>query len=77
MSQQANLTDLEQVAENTKWDVTGISKMRRKNGNVIELNPGEILYHEGTPTGRSRRVGFLINKNEDQNQENENNKQSS
>ncbi|XP_072380650.1 uncharacterized protein [Diabrotica undecimpunctata] len=62
LANQARLIELENEAVNIKWDVIGISEVRRKDEELIELESGNILYHKGTENGRTSGVGFLINK---------------
>ncbi|XP_072403145.1 uncharacterized protein [Diabrotica undecimpunctata] len=62
LANQAKLIELENEAVNIKWDVIGISEVRRKDKELIELESGNILYHKGTENGRTSGVGFLINK---------------
>lgn len=49
---------LEQEQENIKWDIIRINEIKRKNQDLMELNLSNILYHQGTPTGRIRAVDF-------------------
>ena len=63
LSTQARLLELEHELETIKWDILGISEVRRKGEGMIKLQSGNHLYYKGTDTGRTSGVGFLINKN--------------
>lgn len=39
-----------------------IRKVRRKDEKLFELNSGNIQSHQGTTTGRTSGLGFVINK---------------
>lgn len=53
-----SLTELEQALEEIKWDIIGISEMRRV-GEAIEERENFIMYYKGETAGH-RGVGFII-----------------
>ncbi|XP_047026283.1 craniofacial development protein 2-like, partial [Helicoverpa zea] len=53
-----SLHELELATENIKWDILGISEMRRI-GEAIEERSQYVMYHKGEIAGQ-RGVGFLI-----------------
>lgn len=59
LSNQFKLTELEQGAENRKWDV--LLGIRRKK-ELIQLNVYNILDHQISPTERTSEAVLLINK---------------
>lgn len=56
-----SLQELELAIENVKWDILGISEMRRL-GEGIEERSHYITYHKGEVAGQ-RGVGFLVKLN--------------
>ena len=56
------LQELLEEAEKIKWDVIGLSEVRRKSEELMTLKEGHIFYYRGTKDGRLGGVGFLINK---------------
>lgn len=54
-----SLQELELALGNIKWDILGISEMRRL-GEGIEERGNYIMYHKGEVAGH-RGVGFLVN----------------
>ncbi|XP_072399758.1 uncharacterized protein [Diabrotica undecimpunctata] len=62
LSNQSRFIELEKETENINWDLIGISELRRKNEQVLELAPGNTFYYRDTSTGRTGGIGFLINK---------------
>lgn len=55
-----SLQELEKALEDVKWDILGISELRRL-GEKIEERTGYILFHKGEIAGHGG-VGFLIKK---------------
>lgn len=58
MRTEDSLHELETAISNLKWDVLGISELRRL-GEAIEERSSYILYHKGEIAGQ-RGIGFLI-----------------
>ncbi|XP_030765000.1 uncharacterized protein LOC115889187 [Sitophilus oryzae] len=56
------LLELEEKLQHIKWDVVGLSEVRRKTEKQIELKSGNLLYHQGNNEYALGGVGFLINK---------------
>lgn len=56
------LTDLENEASKIKWDVIGLSEVRRKGEALITLPSGNTLFYKGHDTDCQRGVGFLLNR---------------
>ena len=56
------LLELLSEAEKIKWDVIGLSEVRRKSEDLMTLREGHLFYYSGTKDGRLGGVGFLINK---------------
>ncbi|XP_030762659.1 uncharacterized protein LOC115887385 [Sitophilus oryzae] len=56
------LLELEEELQHIKWDIVGLSEVRRKTENQIELKSGNLLYHQGNNEYALGGVGFLINK---------------
>jgi len=56
------LLELLTEAEKIKWDIIGLSEVRRKSEDMITLKDGNVFYYRGTKDGRLGGVGFLINK---------------
>lgn len=54
-----SLQELELAISNLKWDIIGISEMRRE-GEKIEERKDYVMYHKGENTGH-RGIGFLVN----------------
>ena len=63
LSTDMHLTDLESEIRNVKWDIIGISEVRRPGEELIELRSKHLLYSYGKEKVKQSGVGFLINKN--------------
>lgn len=55
-----SLSELSLALQNTKWDILGLSEVRRIGENIIAY-PDFILYHMGQTPGQ-HGVGFLVKK---------------
>ncbi|GBP28949.1 Craniofacial development protein 2 [Eumeta japonica] len=55
-----SLSELSLALQNTKWDILGLSEVRRIGENIIAY-PDFILYHMGQTPGK-HGVGFLVKK---------------
>ena len=62
LSNESRLQELEEELDKIRWDIIGLSEIRRKGEEEIELNSGHILYYRGTNDGRTSGVGFLVHK---------------
>lgn len=62
LSNEAKLRELESELELINWDVIGLSEVRRKGEDLIELQSGHMLYYHGTSNGRTSGVGFIIHR---------------
>ena len=62
LSEDCHLTSLENEIKHIKWDIIGISEMRRPGENLMELASKHILFNKGTDQ-KERGVGFLVHKN--------------
>ena len=62
LASEAKLQELEEELEKINWDIIGLSEVRRKGEELVELKSGHLFYYRGTETGRTSGVGFLINK---------------
>ena len=56
------ITELEHEIQNLKWDIIGLSEIRRGE-EKIQLNSGHILFWKGYENKSEEGVGFLIIKN--------------
>ncbi|XP_037780209.1 craniofacial development protein 2-like [Penaeus monodon] len=61
LSEDYHLEYLVNEISNIKWDVIGISEMRRPGENATQLPNQHILFHKGNDK-KQRGVGFLIHK---------------
>jgi len=61
LSDDVHLQSLEIELSRIKWDIVGISEMRRPGEKILELNSKHILYNKGN-NKKQGGVGFLINK---------------
>ncbi|XP_044766144.1 craniofacial development protein 2-like [Coccinella septempunctata] len=59
---QERLTELECEVENIKWDVIGLSEVRRRGEQLITLKSGHNLYYAGEEDKSIGGTGFLIHK---------------
>lgn len=55
------LVELEEALKCIKWDILGLSEVRRDSEKIIERTNGSLFYHIGETKGQYG-VGFLINK---------------
>ena len=63
-SEELKLEELIEDLENIKWDVVGLSEVRRKEENIIKLQDSHhLFYYGGKGNGKTSGVGFLINRN--------------
>ena len=62
LTSEANLAVLLEELRDVKWDIVGLSEVRRLDEAVIKLADGHILYHKGKEERKECGVGFLINK---------------
>ena len=64
LSEDHKLEELVEDLENIKWDVVGLSEVRRKEENLIKLQDSHHLFDcRGREHGKASGVGFLINRN--------------
>ena len=61
LSDECHLVSLENEIEKIKWDITGISEMRRPGENVVERASQHIMFNKGNDK-KQGGVGFLIHK---------------
>ena len=61
LSDECHLVSLENEIEKIKWDIIGISEMRRPGENVVELASQHIMFNKGNDKMQGG-VGFLIHK---------------
>ena len=61
LSDECHLVSLENEIEKIKWDIIGISEMRRPGENVVELASQHIMFNKGNDK-KQGGVGFLIHK---------------
>ena len=62
LSNEARLQELEEELKFIKWDIIGLSEVRRKDEGMLELKSGHSFYFKGNKTGQNGGVGFLVNK---------------
>jgi hypothetical protein len=55
------LCDLEQELEKIKWDIVGLSEVRRRDEQCLRLPSSHTLFYRGSSEGSYGGVGFLIN----------------
>lgn len=55
-------TEIEIELENIKWDIVGISEVRRRDEGLKTLKSGHIFYHVGNNDESVGGVGFFIHK---------------
>lgn len=46
-----------------KWDIVGLSEVRRTSEELIQLKSGNTLFYKGNENNKTNGVGFLITKN--------------
>lgn len=56
------LTELECELENIKWDIVGLSEVRRRGEQLVTLKSGHSLYCVGDDNSSVGGTGFLIHK---------------
>ena len=56
------LEELTHEMERYKWNIIGLSEIRKKGINEIQTNEGHILHYIGNENRHINGVGFLINK---------------
>ncbi|XP_045460954.1 uncharacterized protein LOC123671253 [Harmonia axyridis] len=56
------LTELECELENIKWDIVGLSEVRRRGEQLITLKSGHSFYYVGDDNSSVGGTGFLIHK---------------
>ena len=61
LSDECHLVSLENEIAKIKWDIIGISEMRRPGENVVELASQHIMFNKGNDK-KQGGVGFLIHK---------------
>lgn len=54
---------MEEELKKIKWDIVGLSEVRRAGEDWIKLNSGNVLIHKGGIDGTTGGVGFIIKKN--------------
>lgn len=54
--------EFERALERIKWDVAGVSELRREEERLIKRKNGNYFYYFGETKGH-REIGFYINKN--------------
>ncbi|XP_023231883.1 uncharacterized protein LOC111631804 [Centruroides sculpturatus] len=62
LSSEPRLQELEEELLKIKWDVTGLSEVKRNGEGQIQLQNGHIFYYRGTENGKNSEAGFIINK---------------
>ncbi|XP_064424659.1 craniofacial development protein 2-like, partial [Latimeria chalumnae] len=62
LSSEMKLQELEEELRRIKWDIVGLSELRHKGEEQLELKSGHLFYHRGSKNGRTGGVGFLIHK---------------
>lgn len=56
------LTELEYELENIKWDIVGLSEVRRRGEQLVTLKSGHSFYYVGEDNSSVGGTGFLIHK---------------
>lgn len=67
LSTQQKLIELEEELKHIKWDILGLSEVRRKGENQITLNSSHLLHYRGEEDVAQGGVGFVVHKNHKQN----------
>ena len=62
LSSEADLAVLFEELRNVKWDILGLSEVRRTGEAFIKLADGHVLCYKGKDDRKECGVGFLINK---------------
>ena len=63
LSTEDRLLELEEELQHITWDIVGLSEVRRKGEDFLDLKSGNMFYYQGTDNGRCSGVGFLVSKN--------------
>ena len=64
LSEDHKLEELVEDLENIKWDIVGLSEVRRKEEHLIKLQDSHhLFYYRGKENGKTSGEGFLINRN--------------
>ena len=62
LSENIHLHHLERELENIKWDVVGLSEVRRPGESLVQLKSGHLFFSRG-PNKKQGGVALLVNKN--------------
>ncbi|XP_072048728.1 craniofacial development protein 2-like [Amphiura filiformis] len=54
---------LENELEHINWDIVGLSEIKRRGEELVELRSGSMFYYKGRDNDSNSGVGFLVNKN--------------
>nr|XP_014354026.1 PREDICTED: ribonuclease inhibitor-like [Latimeria chalumnae] len=54
--------ELEEELRRIKWDIIGLSELRHKGEEQLELRSSHLFYHRGSKNGRTGGMGFPIHK---------------
>ena len=57
LSDECHLVSLENEIEKIKWDIIGISEMRRPGENVVELASQHIMFNKGNDKKQDFQIG--------------------
>lgn len=63
MAKDEKLFELEEELTKIKWDIVGLSEIKRRGEQCLDLNSGNRLYYTGNENETYGGVGFLIRKN--------------
>lgn len=61
LASEERLYKLEKSLDKIKWDIIGLSEVKRKGTNLVRRNNGSYFFYHGSTAGY-RGVGFYINK---------------
>lgn len=62
LSTDEGLMELEGELEHIKWEVVGLSEVKRRGEQLIDLKSGHIFYNVGEEESSWGGIGFLIHK---------------
>lgn len=62
MASEEKIIELQEELQNIKWDVIGISEVRRKGEGQLTLRSGHLFYYVGAEDTAVGGVGFLIHR---------------
>ena len=62
LQHEERLESLEEQLKEIKWDIIGISEMRRKGECLAKRKNGHLIYNVGNNNEAKNGVGFIINK---------------